>query len=104
MLQGTISHGTLRPQDLLPRFLEALYALDPKAAEPYGVTPDGFPPIPDHALEDEGAEWWDTEDCAYVLERVTEKLEESAPEGTYFGTLEGDGSDFGFWPLESEGA
>jgi len=39
-----------------------------------------------------------------VLEEVREKLEESAPEGTYFGTLEGDGTDFGFWPLESDEA
>ena len=101
MLHGTISHGTLRPQDLLPRFLEALYSLDPKAAEPYGITPDGFPPVPAHALKDDDAEWWDTEDCAYVLERVTEMLESLAPDGHYFGTLEGDGSDFGFWPLDS---
>lgn len=34
---------------------------------------------------------------------TVEALDAICPEGTYFGTLEGDGSDFGFWPcLDSD--
>jgi|DEB0MinimDraft_10_1074344.scaffolds.fasta_scaffold37485_2 hypothetical protein len=103
MLHGTISHGTHRPQDLIPAFLDALRTVNPAAYDQLTLG-SGHPPIPSYALEDEDAEWWETEDCGYVLEDVREKLEESAPEGTYFGTLEGDGTDFGFWPLESDEA
>jgi len=29
-------------------------------------------------------------------------LNEYAPDGYYFGAIEGDGSDFGFWAIEDE--
>jgi hypothetical protein len=99
MLYGTISHGTLRPQDLIPAFADALRTVNPAA---YAQLTLG-PWIPSYALEDEDAQWW-YEDAQWILEDLISCLEESAPEGTYFGTLEGDGSDFGFWPLESEEA
>jgi len=99
MLHGTISHGTLRPQDLIPAFLEALRTVNP-AAYAQITLGSGHAPIPSHALEDEDAQWW-YEDAQWILEDLIERLMESAPEGTYFGTHEGDGSDFGFWPLES---
>lgn len=37
-----------------------------------------------------------------IVEDVTELLEGLAPAGWYFGSLEGDGSDFGFW-FEGDG-
>lgn len=102
MLHGTISHGTHRPQDLIPAFLDALRTVNPAAYDQLTLG-SGHPPIPSYALEDEDAQWWN-EDAQWILEDLISCLEESAPEGTYFGTLEGDGSDFGFWPLESEEA
>jgi hypothetical protein len=52
-------------------------------------------------LEDEGSKidaYLESEECAWDLETISQALEELAPPFTYFGTLEGDGSDFGFWP------
>ena len=56
-----------------------------------------FGPVPSHALEDEDAEWWHSEDAGYLLEELTDLLNEHAPAFTYFGAHEGDGADFGFW-------
>lgn len=99
MLHGTISHGTLRPQDLIPAFLDALRTLNPAAYDQL-MFGSGHPLIPSYALEDEDADWW-TEDAQWILDDLTDRLAESAPEGHYFGALEGDGSDFGFWPIDS---
>jgi hypothetical protein len=35
-------------------------------------------------------------------EEVFPKMDDIAPEGTYFGTLEGDGACFGFWRIQEE--
>lgn len=96
---GTVIHGTLRPQDLIPAFLKALRLVDPdeyaqRMAQPFGA-------IPAWAI-DEGdtCPWWDSDDACYLLESLTEALEAAAPEGWYFGAHPGDGSDFGFWEME----
>ncbi|WP_201243289.1 hypothetical protein [Halochromatium salexigens] len=89
MTIGTISHGTLRTQDLIPTFLDAVRDLAPCAA-PFG-------PIPSYAQEDDSADWWDSEDAGCLLEELTDILSDHAPAFCYFGPHEGDGSDFGFW-------
>ena len=95
MKYGTISHGTLRTQDLIRAFSGALREVNSAA---YAQLISGGC-IPSYALEDDDSEWWDSEDAQWILDFLMQSLEESAPEGHYFGTLEGDGSDFGFWPL-----
>lgn len=37
------------------------------------------------------------DDFQDMLDRITDLLNEISPAGYYFGTTEGDGSDFGFW-------
>jgi hypothetical protein len=98
MEPGTVSHGTLRPQDLVPAFLSVLEELAPSHYAALMVQP--FPLPPSYAMEDEDSEWWQSEECGYFLEELYDLLDEHAPEGTYFGAHEGDGSDFGFWPIE----
>lgn len=97
---GTVSHGTMRPQDLIPAFLSELERLDPAAYQQVMIPGAGFPAVPNHALEDEDADWWQSEDCGFVLDELFDALNEFAPEGAYFGAHPGDGSDYGFWMAE----
>lgn len=89
--QRSISHGTMRPADLIPAFLDELARHDPDTAASYREE------IPPAALEDDRAEFWDTEDAASILDSLFDALDSAAPAGCYFGAHPGDGSDYGFW-------
>ena len=90
-LRGTIIHATMRPQDLVPVFLETIETIDP--ASMIGVS-ETLP-------VDDADPWWESEDCAYFLnETLFDALNDLAPEGYYFGSHPGDGSDYGFWEVE----
>jgi hypothetical protein len=89
---GTISHGTLRAADLLESFADELARLEPG-----------------NDLVDEAravitldrAGWSnlvDSEEASDLLTSLVDALNEHAPAYCYFGTTDGDGSDFGFWP------
>src|SRR5690606_4463656 len=88
---GSVIHATLRTEDLVPAFLEELKTLDPDRAAYYVER------IPAEALEDEDHIWWQTGEAMWMLEELFDVLNEYALPFTYFGALEGDGSDFGFW-------
>lgn len=90
-----ISHGTLRSQDLLPCFLEAIR----ETPEYEQLMANDC--IPSHIWEDESAEWWDSEECSYLInEELFDILQGMSLDGYYFGTSEGDGSAFGWWKEE----
>ena len=65
---GSISTGTLRPEDLAPVFIEELLSR--------GV---------------------DAGDVPEDMDGLYNALDNICPPFVYFGTLEGDGADFGFW-------
>ena len=92
---GTISHGTLRSEDLIEAFASELACLAPSEFE--GARQllaeaqrylDGCP-----VSEDEASE---------LVNDLMDALNEFAPEGMYFGAHEGDGADFGFWHVDGE--
>jgi hypothetical protein len=88
-----VSEGTLRSQDLLPAFLRALEAVDP----------DAYQKVPHiHALKDEGAKWWDSEECAWFVSDVADAIDSACPDGLVFGAHEDDGACFGFWAEDAE--
>lgn len=95
----SIIHGTHRPQDLIPAFLDELEIRNPEGYEQYMLMP--FGPVPSY-VTDEGddSEWWASEDATYLLESLFDALDECAEDGFYFGAHPGDGSDFGFWKAE----
>jgi hypothetical protein len=100
-VSNSISHGTLRQEDLIPTFTATLKLLAPE------------PTIREADLIAEAEGWADTpadlldsalhaENGGYILNELTDALDNLAPEGFYFGAHEGDGSDFGFWRIEPD--
>ncbi len=87
----TISHGTLRFQDLIPVFCRTVELL--------GHTPVAIAPL--EALANPDADWWYSDDAVEVHVALFDQLNGLAPDGYYFGSHPGDGSDFGFW-IEEE--
>ena len=97
-LDETVIHATLRPQDLIPAFLDVIK--DTVEYEQLMVNNAG---VPSYAASDNDSEWWDSEDCSFFLnESLFNTLEQYAPDGFYFGNTEGNGSDFGFWKNNDE--
>jgi hypothetical protein len=58
--------------------------------------------VPFHARDSSRDPWWDSEDSDELLTQLFDALNACAPEGHYFGAHSGDGSDFGFWPVDDE--
>lgn len=96
---GSIIHGTHRTQDLIPAFLDALREVAPSAHEQF-ILSGGVPAYV--ADEGDSSGWWDTQAAAYMLDDLYEALDAHAPDGHYFGAHPGDGSDFGFWSVETD--
>ena len=93
--QGSVSRGTMRPQDVLPALLDALAEHDKDAYT------QCLHIIPAHASEDDDAAWW-TEEAPGHVEALFDALNDCAPAGLYFGAHPGDGSDYGFWMSEED--
>jgi hypothetical protein len=90
----SVSTATLREIDLIPAFEEVLDA----AGVEYDRPASADKLLLGQSLTDD--EW--EEVGFYLNEELFDRLDEIAPEGTYFGAHPGDGADFGFWPVEEE--
>jgi hypothetical protein len=86
---GSVSHGTLKGEDLLPVFADELKKFEP-----------------DHELVKEAYElmagWGDNDneemdEIDELVNDIQDAIGEFAAPFTYFGAHEGDGSDFGWW-------
>lgn len=89
---GSVSHATMRNEDLIPEFIYVLGKID-KAAHAKIVAE--YPAILDSEEPD-----YDSEESDYCMESLFDALAEVAPPFCYFGSHPGDGSDYGFWPCE----
>lgn len=91
---GSISHGTLRSQDLLRAFADEI------ERQNEGKT---LSIVTEARATATRIDADDLDDDVFVDELTLDMmriLDESAPDGCYFGTHIGDGSDFGYWPNE----
>jgi len=94
---GSISTGTLRTEDLLPAFINALDALLKRQ-------PKGFARAPYRkalreavrAYHSGNVDWMG--DMFYEVEQM---LHDFAPPYCFFGTHRNDGADYGFWVIDS---
>lgn len=99
--EGTLIHGTHRPQDLIQVLAKELYALqlanglEHDAGETestlatYGDLPDDSP-------------LWEEDFIPELIATLMDLLSAFAPVGHYFGAHPGDGSDFGYWMNDDE--
>lgn len=95
---GSISHGTLRSVDLLERFAWELAYLSNEGDECRILAAQAVAAAA-KANDDESAEECEEDsNLTQLVADLIEALNEFAPPYCYFGTHEGDGSDFGFWP------
>ncbi len=90
LLDRSLCWGTLVPKDLFHAFIRVCALLDIKLDEKFYGDLDPF------------AEDYSDEEWSDLWEQMCIHLEYNAPEGYYFGTSEGDGSDFGFWEFPEE--
>jgi hypothetical protein len=91
-----VDFASFRPQDLLPAFLDLLRSVDAPEYDQLMINHA----IPAYALEDDSAEWWDSEECQYLINDITDALNIYTPDNHYFGSSQGNGSDFGVWPFD----
>lgn len=92
---GSVSHGTHRPEDLIPTFARELQRL--RGSLPRAL----FLAVRDCELRFDSQCGLDDGFTSETVEALSDALQEFAPPGFYFGTHPGDGSDFGFWLDES---
>ncbi len=85
---GSISSGTMRPEDLIPAFAGELETLVCDGAFA-GLIKEA------NAIND-----YESEDAVGILEEVFDALNSYSPSYCYFGAQLGDGADYGFWPHE----
>jgi hypothetical protein len=104
---GSISEGTLRPEDLIPAFAEALgIRLDELEKEQRtrsrssGELQRALKDLENVELRIGASDYYESEEADEDLQWLQELLEHYAPPGHWFGAHPGDGAAFGFWPLD----
>lgn len=101
MTPGSISHGTMRNEDVLPRLMSALFKEDPqRARQIWKENPEFLEALCDKQIGKNNP-WWESEEANYIAEELFDVMNDYSPEGHYFGSHIGDGSDYGYWPSES---
>lgn len=92
---GSISSGTMRPEDLIPAFAAELKRICGDDLSGKCLVESS------EALEfDSDASGYDLDEIHETLEYLTDELNAYAPDYCYFGAHPGDGADFGFWLSE----
>lgn len=99
---GSISHGTLRHEDLLRTFADSLRnlaAVQPQRNETHLALARDADAMVDRLASDQPFE---SDEPSELISDLCDALETYSPAGHHFGAHEGDGSDFGWWPNEEE--
>jgi hypothetical protein len=106
---GTVSHGTMREEHLIPAFMHALEYCNPAKAKKYRKDPDNRAIFrwldagaPSYSYKSKAGQDFAEKVSYFLNEDLFEALDECAPKGHYFGSHPGDGSDYGFWKYEGD--
>lgn len=96
-----ISNGTMRPADLIPTFASTARWMLCNVPHPIEFMERGSA-IRDLVIEAESLDDFDNENAYWILDDLFDALDDLAPEGFYFGALEGDGACYGYWRIEMD--
>lgn len=102
---GSVSHGTLQLDDIfgaVERLLPKKLVQEYKSARYQDFVMSGWNPVHAKTFEEyeQEAQVVDLSRNSVMYEIIWDYLNSVAPEGYYFGSHPGDGSDIGFWPVE----
>ena len=90
---GSVSTGTLRPEDLLEVFAHTLENLTTNGTPLTEAAHIAYRQLMD---DDDDAAY---ENASEIIQELEDAINENIPVPfVYFGAHEGDGADFGFWP------
>lgn len=101
---GSVSSGTLRPEDLIPCFVELLNELKEQESLSKSPNKDLYSSLDDvlgpmeRRIELDG--YYESEESNHDLDWLFGLLDAYAPPFSYFGAHVGDGCDYGFWLSE----
>lgn len=99
---GTVSEGTMRPQDLLPAIMDVLREYYPEAYQlvtsivisEFNIAYRNLRNIGEHIA-------WQSEEMSWIVNEVAwDAMNEIAPDSYYFGAHPGDGANYGFWLID----
>lgn len=97
---GSLSHGTMLASDLIPTFLGELDRLMEARSLSDDADADGHGRYDDWAGKIERTMYaHSSEEVDWILDELFDRLDAFAPPYCYFGSHEGDGADYGFWPI-----
>jgi hypothetical protein len=105
LIGESISHATLKTEHLISVFMDFLNSKKSELNSEIGNRINKIQSEIDTLEVDEFGDYvGESEEKAdYILnEDIFDLMNDIAPDGTYFGSTEGDGSDFGFWLIEDE--
>lgn len=91
---GAISWGTLKSEDLMKAFADEI---DRLSAYSPSVMYEAY-----EWLEGNHEQQGDEQAASEIVNDLIDWLDSQCPKGLYFGTAEGDGTEFGFWETEEE--
>jgi hypothetical protein len=91
---GSVSHGTMRPEDVIPALGDALSSIRLSRADRTALGAI----MRAHEARDYDADLSDENDPCYDVEALFDMAQGYTPEYCSFGAHEGDGSDYGVWP------
>lgn len=89
-----VSDGTLKPEDLIPKFLNALKHDETAHSKFLKDNPE--------ILEIQSWDDVDDETKSMLVDELTDALNDIAPDGYFFGASDGDGACFGFWAVDPD--
>ena len=91
---GSVSSGTMRPEDLIPDFMWELRHQAPCKREHRAL-------LTEIKSRMEADDYYESEESGWDLESLFDALDDYTPPYFYFGAHPGDGADYGYWLSES---